>query len=105
MAPDDAAGKEIARLPTESTTVSIEEFTLSKTSMETRMETLNVLLTKLLEAEGTSFPEATLPLANPQGLANEELKANTGDDTTKTEVPQLNQLMGQVLMLGFPSLI
>ena len=73
--------------------------------METRMDTLNKLLSKLLEAQGTSLPVTTLPLAHPEGVTNEEVKPNLGDDSSKTNVPQLNHLMGQVRMRGFPSLI
>ena len=35
---------------------------------------LNEILSKLLEAKETPLPEVTLPLANPEGLPNEELR-------------------------------
>ena len=90
MAPEVADGKDGSGTPSMYTTVSVEEFNSLKTSMETRMDTLNGLLSKLLEAQGTSLPVTILPLTPPpKGVSNEEVKENSGEDSSKTEVPPI----------------
>ena len=103
MSPDVVAGKDVAGVPTESTTVSIEELTSLKISMETRMDTLNELLTKLLEAQGASLPVTTLPLTPPPRMCQvKRQKRILGRIHLKLKSPQLNHLMGLVSMQGFP---
>ena len=95
MAPEVTDGKDNSGNPSTSTTVSMEEFTSLKSSMETRMDTLNELLKKLLEAHSSSLPVTTLPLTPPpKDVSNEEAKEDSGENSSKTEVPQLNHLMG-----------
>ena len=90
VSPEVADGKDGSGAPSVSTTVSIEEFNLLKTSMETRMDTLNELLTKLLEAQGASLPVTTLPLTPPpEGVSNEDAKENSGEHSSKTEIPPI----------------
>ena len=67
MAPEVTDEKDNSGNPSTSTTVSMEEFTSLKSFMETRMDTLNELLTKLLEAHRASLHVTTLPLIPPQG--------------------------------------
>ena len=103
MASEVTDEKDNSGNPSTSTIVSMEEFTSLKSSMETRMDTLNELLTKLLEAHSSSLPATPLPLAlPPKDVSNEEVKEDSGENSSKTEVPQLNHLTGQVSMQGFP---
>ena len=89
----DEQGNELPALPTKSTSVSIEEFISLKTIMETKMDKLQELLTKLLEAKETPLPTAPLPLENLEGSLNQDLKWKSEADKTKIDAPQLNQLM------------
>ena len=85
MAPEVTEGKDGSRTPSVSTIVSMEEFTSLKSSMETRMDTLNKLMTRVLEAQGASLPVTTLPLTPPrEGVSNEEAKENSGENSSKT---------------------
>ena len=103
MAPEVTDGKDISGEPSASTSVSREEFTSLKSSMETRMDSINELLKQLLEAHNSSLPVTTLPpTPPPKDVSNEEAKEDSGENSSKTEVPQLNHLMGQVSMQGFP---
>ena len=87
MAPEVTEGKDNSRDPSASTTISREEFTSLKSSMETKMDTLNELLTKLLEAQSASLPVTTLPLTPPpKDVSNEEAKEESGENSCKTEV-------------------
>ena len=102
MAPE-VTEKDNSGDPSASTPISREEFNSLKSSMETRMDTLNELLTKLLEAKSAYPPVTTLPLTPPpKDVSSEEAKEDSGENSSKTEVPHLNHLMGQVSMQGFP---
>ena len=106
MAPEVTDGKDNSGNPSASTTVSMEEFTSLKSSMETRMDTLNELLTKLLEAQSSSLPATPLPLAPPpKDVSNEEVKEDSGENSSKTEVPPTKPLngSGEYARVPFPN--
>ena len=102
MAPE-VTEKENLGEPSASTPVSREEFTSLKSSMETRMDSINELLTQLLAAQNSSLPVTTLPpTPPPMDVSNEEVKEDSGENSSKTDIPQLNQLTGPMSMQGFP---
>ena len=106
MAPEVTDEKENSENPSTSTTVSMEEFTALKSSMETRMDTLNELLTKLLEAQSASLPVTTLPLSPPpKDVSNEEAKEDSGENSSKTEVPPIKPPngSGEYARVPFPN--
>ena len=95
MAPEVTEGKDNSGDPSASTSISREEFNSLKSSMETRMDMLNELLTKLLEAQSSSLPATPLPLAPPaKDVSNEEVKEDSGENSSKTEVPPTKPLNG-----------
>ena len=64
----DEHGNEIPELPIESTSVSIEDFNSMKSSMETKMDKLQEMILKLMEAKEISSP---LSLGPPKKLEEE----------------------------------
>ena len=87
MSPE-ATDKENLGEPSASTPVSREEFTSLKSSMETRMDSINELLKQLLEAHNSSLPVTTLPpTPPPMDVSNEEVKEDSGENSSKTDVP------------------
>ena len=56
----DEHGVVIPELPSESTSVSMEEFNSLKSSMETKMDKLQEMILKLMEAKDISSPPKTL---------------------------------------------
>ena len=92
--------------PFTSTLVSREEFTSLKSSMETRMDTINELLTKLLEAHNSSLPVTTLPLTPPPlDGSNEEVKEDSGENSSKTDIPPTKPAngSGEYARVPFPN--
>ena len=83
MAPE-VTEKDNSGDPSASTPISREEFTSLKSSMETRMDTLNELLTKLLEAHPTQHPLvlSALLLRHEVRVRREELNICGGADLT-----------------------
>ena len=56
----DKNGVKIPELPSESTSVSVEDFNTLKSSMETKMDKLQEMILKLMEAKDISPPPTTL---------------------------------------------
>ena len=88
MAPEVTDGKDITREPSTSTPVTREEFTSLKSSMETRMDSINELLTQLLAAQNSSLPVTTLPpTPPPKEVSNEEVKEDSRENSSQTGAP------------------
>jgi hypothetical protein len=87
MAPE-VTEKDNSGDPSASTSISREEFTSLKSSMETRMDSINELLKQLLEAHNSSLPVTTLPpTPPPTDVSNEEVKEGSAENSSKTDVP------------------
>ena len=106
MAPKVTDGKDISREPSASTSVTREEFTSLKASMETRMDSINELLTQLLAAQNSSLHVTTLPpTPPPKEVSNEEVKEDSGENSSKTDVPPAKPLngSGEYARVPFPN--
>ena len=105
MAPE-VTEKENSGEPSASTSVSREEFTSLKSSMETRMDSINELLKQLLEAHNSSLPVTTLPPAPPPtDVSDEEVKEGSAENSSKTDVPPAKPLngSGEYARVPFPN--
>ena len=70
------------------------------------MDTLNELLTKLLEAHRSSLPATPLPLAPPPNdVSSEEVKEDSRENSSKTDVPPTKPLngSGEYARVPFPN--
>ena len=95
----DEHGVEIPDLPSESTSVSVEDFNTLKSSMQTKMDKLQEMILKLMEAKDISPPPTALS-SEVDKPENEEVGGKKGVDKEKV-TPQLNHLMVQEYMVQF----
>ena len=84
--PIDEHGVEIPELPTEFTSVSVEDFNTLKSSMETKMNKLQEMILKLMEAKDISSPP-TAPSSEVDKPENEEVGGKKGVDKDKIDTP------------------
>ena len=83
----DEHGNEIPDLPTESTSVSIEDFNSMKSSIETKMDKLQEMILKLMEAKDISSPHTPLSSEIPKKPEEEEVDGKKGVDKDKIDSP------------------